>query len=310
MVEKRIVITGGTGMVGSSFPNVSGHELIRLGSRDCDFRDLEKTKKIINDLKPQYLIHLAARVGGVKSNMDFKGEYYFDNVSINTNVLEACHLTNVEKVVSLLSTCVYPDSADYPLAETSIHNGRPHFSNYPYAYAKRMLDVQSRAYREQYGCNFITAVPNNIYGPYDNFSLDNSHVIPAIIRKVWEAKKNDSQLTLWGDGSPLREFTFSQDVGEALWFLVKNYNEPGPINIGNTCEFSIKEIASIISRHLHYNGEIFWDSTKPSGQYRKPSSNQRFIDLGWDNNSYTTFEDGIKLTCNWFIENYPQVRGI
>jgi len=310
MVSKRVVVTGGTGMVGLSLPPRADYEIIRLGSHDCDLRDSAKTAETIQHLSPRYVIHLAARVGGLRSNMESKGQYFYDNVLINTNVLEACRLSRVEKVVSLLSTCVYPDSATYPLSEETIHEGFPHFSNYPYAYAKRMLDIQSRAYREQYGCNFITAVPNNIYGLYDNFSLTDSHVIPAIVHKVWEAKLGKRELTLWGNGSALREFTFADDVGRILWFLLENYNEHDPINIGNTCEMSIKEVASIICRYLHYSGKILWDEEKPEGQYRKPSSNKKLISLGWDEYSYTPFELGIRLTCEWFTQQYPNVRGI
>lgn len=159
-----------------------------------------------------------------------------------------------------------------------------------------MVDVMSRAYRQQYNCNFITAIPNNLYGENDNFHLLDSHVVPAIIRKVWEAKINGKNVVkCWGDGSPLREFTYSQDVARILLFLLENYEDPEPINIGNTTEYSISEIVSIICKILEYDGDILWQTDKPAGQYRKPSSNQKLLDLGWKNEWYTPLEIGLKI---------------
>jgi GDP-L-fucose synthase len=169
----------------------------------------------------------------------------------------------------------------------------------------------SRAYRQQYGCNFITAIPNNLYGENDNFDLENSHVIPAIIRKIWEAKiDNSPSIECWGNGSPLREFTYSQDIAHILLFLMKKYDEPEPINIGNTEEYSIKEVVEIICNIIEYKGNVVWNTDKPSGQYRKPSSNKKLLDLGWKNEWYTPLQKGLKKTCEWFIMNYPNIRGI
>ena len=180
-----ILVTGGSGMVGQAFNEVQTEkELLLLSSRECDLRDKKKTYELFNYLKPEAVIHLAARVGGIQANMSHMAEFYLDNVLINTHVLEASRRTGVKKVVSLLSTCVYPDDVTYPLSEDQIHNGQPHSSNFAYAYAKRMLDIQSRAYRQQYGCNFITAIPNNLFGENDNYHLENSHVIPAIMHKM------------------------------------------------------------------------------------------------------------------------------
>jgi GDP-L-fucose synthase len=260
-------------------------------------------------VRPDYVIHLAAKVGGVKGNTDYVADFYTQNIQINTNVLDASFRYGAQKVVSLLSTCVYPDAATYPLTEEQIHAGPPHKSNFGYAYAKRMLDVQSQAYRQQYGCNFITAVPNNLYGENDNFHLTDGHVIPALIRKVFEAWANaDPSVTFWGDGSPLREFTYSGDIARILLFLLENYNEPGPINIGTTGEVSIKEVAETIIENVGFGGDIIWDTDMPAGQYRKPSSNQRLLDLGWS--EYTDFDMGLARTCEWFKQNYPNVRGI
>ena len=307
----KILITGGSGMVGSAFKNIeTAHDLILVGSKEYDLTSWNNSICMIEKNKPDAIIHLAAKVGGIKANMENQGDFYTINSLINTNVLKSAKALKVEKVVSLLSTCVYPDLVLYPLTENQVHNGPPHSSNYAYAYAKRMLDVQSRAYRDQYGCNFITAIPNNLFGEHDNFDLENSHVLPAIIRKVYEAKLNRTNVSLWGDGSSLREFTYSRDLAEILLFLMDNYNESEPINVGNTNEISIKEAAETICEIMDFKGEITWDITKPKGQHRKPSSNSKLMDLGWRKENYTNFKKALTKTCKWVILKYPDIRGI
>ena len=308
MNPESILVTGGSGMVGSALQEIIP-EAIFLSSRDCDLRAIDEVEQLFERYKPEYIIHLAARVGGVKANMSYLGDFYYDNILINTNVLQAAHQHQVKKVISVLSTCVYPDKVSYPLTEEQIHLGPPHSSNFAYAYAKRMLDVQSRAYRMQHGCNFITAVPNNLYGPHDNFHLEDSHVIPALIRKIWEAKKTATTPELWGDGTPLREFTYSGDIAKILIFLLENYNDEYPINIGNTEEITISKVAEKISYNLEHTHGLRWDITKPSGQYKKPSNNDKLLNLGWQRSNYTDFSTGLKTMCDWFIENYPNVRG-
>jgi len=297
-------------MVGSAFEYVSSNRDFIKCSRAYDLRDPQHVQRAMQDIQPTAIIHLAAKVGGVKANMEYLGDFYKDNILINTNVLEAARKFKVKKVVSLLSTCIYPDKATYPLTENQVHDGPPHTSNYAYAYAKRMLDIQSRAYRDQYGCNFITAIPNNLFGEHDNFDLENSHAIPAIIRKVYEAKLNHTDVSLWGDGLSLREFTYSRDLAEILLFLLDHYNEPGPINVGNTNEISIKEAAAIICEIMDFKSEIIWDTTKPKGQYRKPSSNSKLLELGWREENYTDFKEAIKNICQWFECNYSTARGV
>ena len=281
-----------------------------ISSKDVDLRDFEQTETLFSEIQPDAVIHLAGRVGGLRANMEQKGLFYHDNTKINLNVLEAARTSKVRKVLSTMSTCIYPDEATYPLTEDQIHNGEPHASNYSYAYAKRMLDVQSRSYREQYGLNYITAVPNNLFGINDNFDLDQSHVLPAMIRKFYEAKHFNKPVTLWGDGTPLREFTYSEDAARILVFLLNNYDEKEPINIGNTMEYSIKEAARIISSIYDYSSEkIIWDISKPTGQHRKPSSNERLLNLGWDQTLYTDFEKALREVCIWFSDNYENARG-
>ena len=309
---KKLLVTGGSGMIGSAF---------RKNLPEAEYPDRNQLWNLMssalsrndNTFAGKNIVHLAAKVGGVKANTDEIADFYMANSALNQAFLNACLLGKCNKVISLLSTCVYPDApyVTYPLTEDQLHLGPPHSSNFGYAYAKRMVDVMSRAYRQQYGCNFITAIPNNLYGENDNFDLENSHVIPAIIRKVWEAKiNNNSSIECWGDGSPLREFTYSQDIARILLFLMDNYDEPEPINIGSTEEYSIKEVVEIICSILEYKGDVVWNTDKPSGQHRKPSSNKKLLDLGWKNEWYTPLEEGLKKTCEWFIINYPNVRGI
>lgn len=306
MKHERILVTGGTGMVGHALQRVLPTGLF-LSSADCDLRNPKQTKKLFEEYKPDAVIHLAAKVGGIKANMDNLGDFYRENIFINTNVLENAHLNNTKKVVSLLSTCIYPNDVTYPLTEEQIHNGPPHRSNYAYAYAKRMLDVQSQAYRDQYGCNFVTAVPNNLFGENDNYDLNDSHVMPAMMHKMYLAKDT---VTLWGDGSPLREFTYSLDLANILVFLLENYDDPNPINVGNTGEHSIKEVAELVAKHIGFKGDIEWDTSKPKGQFRKPSDNSKLINLGWRHDMYTGFEEATKSSCEWFLSNLDKARGV
>jgi len=298
------LVTGGSGMVGSALKTILP---------DADYIDREALHSSCYDVKDKTVIHLAAKVGGVKANTDYVGDFYLENSLINQKVLEKARVGGAKKVVSMLSTCIYPDAqyVSYPLTEDQLHLGPPHGSNFGYAYAKRMLDVMSRAYRQQYSCDFITVVPNNLYGINDNFDLNSGHVIPSLIRKVFEAKlSKQSSFEVWGDGSPRREFTFSGDIARVIMLIAGKYSDPDPINIGNTEEHSIKEVVETICEIVGYDGKISWRSDMPNGQHRKPSSNKKLIELGWNESNFTTLKDGLKTTCQWFISNYPKLRGI
>jgi GDP-L-fucose synthase len=305
----NILVTGGSGMIGGALRDLMP-EATFIDSKMYDLRNQLDVGYLFINTKPDYVIHLAAKVGGVKANVENLGSFYYDNMMINTNVLDAARKYKTKKVLSFLSTCIYPDEVVYPLTEEQIHDGPPHSSNYAYAYAKRMLDVQSQAYRAQYGCNFITVVPNNLFGEYDNFDLENSHLIPAIIRKVYEAKEENKDVVLWGDGKPLREFTYSKDLAKIVVSLLDQYNEREPINVGNTKEFSVKKVAEMIANIMKFDGNIVWDITQPKGQHRKPSDNSKLLKTGWKPKDYTPFKKALKNTCKWFIENYPNVRGV
>lgn len=306
-----ILVTGASGLLGSEMMKLNPGA-IGISSSDCNL--IESADIIRHFAKNQgvkTVIHCAAKVGGVKANTEFVADFFDSNMKMNMNVLNACKESGL-KLVSVLSTCVYPDSeyVDYPLTEDQLHLGPPHHSNFGYAYAKRMLEVQSRAYRHQHGCNFITVIPNNLYGIEDNYDLNSGHVVPSLIRKFHEAKmRGVSVVKVWGSGKPLREFTFARDAAKIILWLSENYNEDVPINIGNTEQISIKQLAILISNIMQYRGEIVFDVSMPEGQYQKPSSNKRLKDMHHDV-TYTNIEDALSETIQAFSSSYPHVRGI
>jgi len=306
----KILLTGGTGMVGSAFKKVeTKHTLVHVGSRQYDLTSADDTWDMFENERPDAVIHLAAKVGGVKGNTDYIADFFFDNIKINANVLQAACDFKVPKVVSLLSTCIYPDNPTYPLTENQIHNGEPHKSNFGYAYAKRMLDVQSRAIRQQYGMKYVTVVPNNIYGINDNFDLENGHIVPAIIRKIHEAKLNNSRPVFWGTGKALREFTYSVDIARLLLWAVDNYESSSPLNIGNPDEVSIRDLVSTVQRIMNCKANVLWDDKMPEGQMKKPSSNKNFRQLN-PTFEYSSLRFGLEETIAWFLKEYPNVRGV
>jgi GDP-L-fucose synthase len=239
--------------------------------------------------------------------MNYKGEFFYDNIMINTNVIETARKAGVEKLVAFLSTCVFPNDVEYPLTESKIHLGPPHFSNDAYAYAKRMADVQIRAYREQYGLNYTSVVPTNIYGINDNFNIENCHVIPSLIHKCYIARETNTPLVIWGSGKPLREFIYNKDVAKLTEWVLENYNENEPIILSTSEEISIKDVVGMITELMNFKGEIIFDSTKPNGQYRKPSDNSK-IKHYLPDFKFTPIYDGLKETIKWFESNYNKIR--
>lgn len=315
--NKKILITGGTGLVGNSFSKYEN--CILLSSSECNLLDYFNVVETIQKYKPDIIIHLAAKVGGILGNTNNNLEYFHTNLTINKNILKAANECNIEYVVSMLSTCIYPIDK-YPYKETELHNGEPHPSNYGYAFAKRMLEVDTRLYRQTFNRKYICVVPNNIFGENDNFDLQNGHVIPSVIRKVYESKLKNEQLILWGDGSPLREFTYSHDISKSIFKVLENVienkitEENSLVNIGNSNEISIKDVSEKVCKNFEYEKQITWDITKPLGVFRKPSDNTKFKNMFSTNEEYktwyTNFDYALELTCRWFKETYPNIRGL
>ena len=304
----KITIFGSRGLLGSELVNLKSSldESFCPSSSEFDLSTKEAFSSH-NDI----WFNCAAKVGGIKSNTNYVADFYSVNSQINNNVMQGAKKCNVKKLVSVLSTCIYPDSSyvTYPITEDQLHMGPPHHSNFGYAFSKRMIDVSSRAYRQQYGCNFISAIPNNLYGPHDNYDLNDGHVIPSLIRKFFEAHLSHKNVTIWGTGTPLREFTYAQDAAKIMWWIAKNYDGEEPINIGNTEEVSIKDLANIIGKIIGFKGKVIFDSSKPDGQLRKPTSNNRLKNLGYIP-QYTNLETGLAETIEHFIKKYPNLRGI
>ena len=314
MKKIEIMVTGGTGLFGKAIEKISKTEIYNkynitlLSSKDGDLCNYEETKSIFEKIKPTHVIHLAAMVGGLFKNMKCKGDFYMKNTQINNNIVECCKLYKIEKLISCLSTCIFPDKTSYPIDETMIHNGPPHCSNEGYAYAKRMIDVLNRCYKEQYKCNFTSIIPTNIYGPYDNFNIEDGHVIPGLINKCYHAKQNNTDFVIWGSGKPLRQFIYSYDLAELTMWALFNYDscEPLILSVGEEDEISIKELAHLIAKSIEFKGNIIFDETKSDGQYKKTANNNKLKSL--TDFKFTNIEEGIKETCDWYISNYEKAR--
>jgi len=312
-----ILVTGGSGLVGNairtclnSYKNHKHHkhQWIFIGSKDCDLRDYTKTLQFVSNLTPDIIIHLAACVGGLYKNINYRKQMFEDNFLINFNILKIAFELSIKRVISCLSTCVFPDNVTYPITEENLHSGEPHNSNYPYAYSKRFLEIQSRIYNEL-GGNFICVIPTNLYGLYDNFSLEDGHVIPSLIHKFYLAKQNNSNVTLLGDGKALRQFLFVKDLARFILLLTFEYDgkETFIIAPDDNNEISISSVASLISKHIGFTGKIQLNKHFPSGQYKKTASNKK-LKKYFPNFKFTNIEDGLQETILWFIINYPNVR--
>jgi GDP-L-fucose synthase len=259
-------------------------------------------------VRPDYVIHLAAYVGGLFKNMKYKVEMYEKNILINYNVLKCSHDYNVKKVVSCLSTCIFPDKTTYPINETMLHDGPPHNSNDAYAYAKRMLEIHSRAYQEQFNDDFICVIPTNIYGEHDNFSLEDGHVIPSLIHKCHNAKQNKEKFIVRGSGKPLRQFIYSYDLARLLmWSLLEYKNrETIILSVGEKEEVSIKYVATEIAKQFNYEYMMDFDESYSDGQFKKTADNNKLLEL--NKYSFIRIEEGIKRTVEWFIKNFNECR--
>ncbi len=307
----KVLITGGSGLVGSAIKSISSLypdlQFIFLSSKDCDLTNWEQTNQYFNSVKPDYVIHLAANVGGLFKNMKYKVDMLESNLTINSNVLKASHNVQVKKLVACLSTCIFPDKTTYPINESMLHLGPPHFSNDAYAYAKRILEVQCKAYREQYGDNFVCVIPTNIYGLFDNFNLDDGHVIPALIHKCYLAKQSNSKFVIAGTGQPLRQFIYSEDLAKLIIWVLTDYNDSNPIilSVSESEEISIKDVVDIICKEFEY-WNVEWDNSKPDGQFKKTADNNKLISM--NDFKFTDINVGLNKTIKWFIENYNIAR--
>jgi len=309
---KKILVTGGYGLVGSAIKTISknyDYDFLFISSKECDLTNYTTSFELFSKYRPDYVIHLAACVGGLFKNMKYKVDMFEKNILINTNVLKVCHEIGVKKVVSCLSTCIFPDKTTYPIDETMLHNGAPHFSNDAYAYAKRMLDIQSRAYLEQYNDNFICVIPTNIYGPHDNFNLQDSHVIPGLIHKCYLAKQKGEPFIIAGTGTPLRQFIYSEDLAILILWALENYNDINPIilSVSENDEKSINFVATCIAKKFNYENNMVFDKSKPDGQFKKTANNSKLLSL-IQNFEFTPIEHGISKTVEWFEANYQNSR--
>jgi GDP-L-fucose synthase len=320
-----ILVTGGSGLIGSALRSACGPDLkykfVFASSHDCDLTDYAATRQYFLMIAPDAVIHLAAAVGGLFKNMRHKVSMFEINVQINMNVLRVCHELGVNKVVSCLSTCIFPnDKANIgQINESMLHDGQPHTSNAGYAYAKRMLEVHSRCYREQYGRNYVCVIPTNVYGPCDNFHLDDAHVIPSLIHKCYLAKHQGLPLVVSGSGAPLRQFIYSRDLALLLIWTLEHYDanlEAGSgsgsliISVDPADEISISEVVQHIANVMEFDNDILYDTTLPDGQFKKTADNSKFKKIYGTEAPFvfTPIRKGILETVRWFVKNYHIAR--
>ena len=305
--DSKIYIVGHMGLVGSSLVrklNKEGYKNI-LGntSSELDLRNQNLVNEYFQNNKPDYVIHAAGKVGGIKANNTYRAEFIYDNIMMEANIIHASHIHNVKKLLFLGSSCIYPKMAQQPIKEEYLNTGYLEPTNQPYAIAKIAGIEMCESYRTQYGSNFISAMPTNLYGTNDNYHPENSHVLPALIRRIIIAKKNnDSSVVIWGTGKPRREFMHVDDLADACFFLLQNYNEAGHVNVGWGSDISIKEVAEIISNEVGFKGILEFDITKPDGTPRKLLDTTKINNLGW--RPSITLEEGIRRTIQEVREQF------
>lgn len=305
--DRRVCVTGGAGFLGSyvveKLQERGAGNIFVPRKSDYDLVQPEAVKQLLNDAQPDLIIHLAAQVGGIGANRLHPAEFFYNNLMMGMMLQHEAWQAGVEKFVGIGTVCAYPKFAPVPFKEEDLWNGYPEETNAPYGLAKKMLLVQSQTYRQQYGFNAIYLLPVNLYGPRDNFDLETSHVIPALIRKCIEAqKRGDKHIVAWGDGTPTREFLYVEDAAEGILLAAERYNESEPVNLGSSYEISIKSLLEVIAQLTGYSGEIIWDTTKPNGQPRRKLDTSRAkVAFGFE--AGTPFEEGLKQTIDWYCSS-------
>jgi GDP-L-fucose synthase len=307
----KIYIAGHKGMVGSAILRKLEKEgftnILYKNSKELDLRNQAAVFSFFQENKPDYVFLAAAKVGGIVANNTFRADFIYENLAIQNNIIHAAYLNNVTKLMFLGSSCIYPKMASQPLKEDALLTGLLEPTNEPYAIAKIAGIKMCESYRSQYGCDFISVMPTNLYGPNDNYDLQNSHVLPAMIRKFHEAKinKNDT-VHLWGTGSPLREFLYVDDLANACVFLMENYSQDGFVNVGSGIDLSIKQLAETVKEMVGFEGDLIWDATKPDGTPRKLMDVTKLHDLGWKHT--IELKEGIALAYQDFLKNHDMLR--
>jgi GDP-L-fucose synthase len=297
------MVTGGKGFLGKNIVRKlldRKADVFIVDTDRYDLRRLEDNRRALSENRPEMVIHLAARVGGIGANRDHPAEFFYDNLMMSMPLLHESWASGVEKFVALGTICCYPKFTPVPFREENLWDGYPEETNAPYGLAKKMLLVQAQAYRQQYGFNSIFLMPVNLYGPEDNFDPASSHVIPALIKKCMDAKgAGDDHIMVWGDGSPTREFLYVEDAAEGILLAAERYNQSEPVNLGSAFEISIKDLVDLIARLTGFQGEIVWDTTKPNGQPRRKLDTSRAREyFGFE--ARTPFEEGLRRTIEWY----------
>jgi len=304
----KVYVAGHGGLVGSAVWRALGsRDVERLGrqSSELDLRERAAVDAFFDEVRPTHVVLAAAKVGGILANATYPADFLSDNLRIQVNVMDAAARTGVERLLFLGSSCIYPKLAEQPIREDSLLTGALEPTNDAYAIAKIAGILQVQALRRQHGASFISAMPTNLYGPGDNFDLQGSHVMPAMIRKMHEAKqRGDAAVTLWGTGTPRREFLHVDDLARASLFLLEHYDSPDTINVGVGEDVSIRELAELVQRVVGYDGELFWDTGKPDGTPRKLLDVTRLRDLGWE--PEIGLEDGVRATYDWFRDHFSR----